>query len=569
MDNIAILQKGTLGNMYECAISRLIYKIAPQTHADAYIGAHGDWFAESEFAGKYLDTCVRTAITDPDNNRAQKALENARIVVRAIIENQRADGYIGGLCEGGEKRCFSVWNQAFTMIGLCSFAEAFPEDPLAAPAVEAARRIACYNASIFCSDRSILEGINNGSQHLSLLLGLVRLLRLTPDPEVRRFTEHIVDCIKSSDNNFFGFESILDLRSKKGIENFVILIGMLEYGELFGDDGALSACVRYWDELEKTQIRPNGNGTLHEVWTEGGNEPRFLGLGMNPDENCVAVGWIELSLALYYRLGDKKYIDAVERAVFNHLLGALSDDGSDFAYYQPNFGHRITKTDASMYKCCRYRGYSAVSILPYMIFHRRGESIETLLYSDARYDDGDIELIEHSEFPYGSEASLEITNKTHNVKALRLRVPAEARLDAKLVDCSVGTVGDGFIELALDELPGQFTLRLDFDVETKLMEAVIDGQKYVLGKHGCILLAAETDCPEPEPSDTLNQNTAAVSDYYFERLSALSVSPDAQPVPIRANDSRLAYRVGELVFKDFASAGRQQGKAFTVYVRCG
>lgn len=571
MNNIAAITKGPLGEMYERAIDNLIYKIDPQLHADAYKGIHIGGFAESEFAGKYIDTCVRIACTDNNRARAAKALENARVVIKSIVTHQRKDGYIGGLGEGCEKHGFSVWNQSFTMIGLCAFAESFPDDSLAPAAIESARRIAQYNAALFGSDRSILDGGNNGSQHLSLLLGLVRLARLAPEPDIMRFILHIVDCIKTSDNNFFKFNSILDLRSKKGIENFVILIGILEYGELFGDREALSACVKYWDELAASQIRPNGNGTLHEVWTEGGNEPRFLGLGVNPDENCVAVGWIELSLALYYRLGDKKYIDAVERSVFNHLLGALSNDGSDFAYYQPNFGHRITKTDESMYKCCRYRGYSAVSMLPYMVFIRRSDTIETLLYTNSDYEDDDIRLVMTSGYPYTESAAIDVINKTRKVRKIRIRVPDRIGLTVFHDGRSVGMNHNGFIDISLNELPCHIVLNLSFELKAKLIPVVIDGQKYFYGEYGNILLAAETDCPKPDiPSENTKSKEfkTAISDYYFDKLSSLSINSNAVLTFSGCDDCHISFMADELEFKDFASAGRREGRAFTVYVRC-
>ena len=58
-----LTKAGSLGKIYNSAIDALIWKIGPQAHADAYVGDHDGGFAESEFAGKYLDTCVRLATT--------------------------------------------------------------------------------------------------------------------------------------------------------------------------------------------------------------------------------------------------------------------------------------------------------------------------------------------------------------------------------------------------------------------------------------------------------------------------------------------------------------------------
>lgn len=102
ISNTNLTPAGSLGKIYNSAIDALIWKIGPQAHADAYVGDHDGGFAESEFAGKYLDTCVRLAATDPDPERAAKALQDAKTVVRSIIQNQREDGYIGGLISGGK-----------------------------------------------------------------------------------------------------------------------------------------------------------------------------------------------------------------------------------------------------------------------------------------------------------------------------------------------------------------------------------------------------------------------------------------------------------------------------------
>lgn len=562
---------GKLGNTYNSAINELIYGKNPQIHADAYTGEHDFGFAEIEFAGKYLDTCVRVAVTDKDEKRAEKAFQDAKIVVRSIIMNQREDGYIGGLRVGCEKEWFSVWNQAFTIIGLCSYREAFPRDTLSEAALEAARKSARYNASIFMNDTSIMNGGNNGSQHLALLLGLTRVYKLTKDERIHDFILHFVGCVESSDNNFFSFDSILDLRSKKGIENFVILIGMLEYGDLFDDLSALAACEKYWDELAKTQIRKNGNGTVHEVWTDGGNKPRLVGLDENPDENCVAVGWIELSLALYQRKGGKKYIDAVERSVFNHLLGALSEDGTDFAYYQPNFGRRITKTIDGYYQCCRYRGFSAVSLLPLLTFRRAGDTLESMLYTGCEYSDDDVKICEKSIYPYGNRAEIKVEKTGISLKTLRLRTPENAGMSVHIDGQDFTDIQDGYIVLDLKKLPEKFTIDVDFDIKPVLNLVDIDGKKFAYGEYGCLLLAEEFDCPDCTVDDGRDvENKKLVTGFYLDIVRNNSKIRLQRDEKLSETDSFELYRTdftaGDKRFTDFASAGREDGKAFTVFV---
>jgi DUF1680 family protein len=168
--------------------------------------------------------------------------------------------------------------------------------------------------------------------------------------------------------NFLEFDSILNLRSRKGIENFVILLGILKYAELTGDIQAVESVKKYWQELHDTQIRNTGNGTISELWSENGNAPAMLGVDQKASETCVAVGWIELSLSLFKITKDVKYINVIDKTLYNHILASISEDGDDFAYYQPNCGKKVRTTEAARYKCCRYRGFTLFTYMPDMLF---------------------------------------------------------------------------------------------------------------------------------------------------------------------------------------------------------
>ena len=84
------------------------------------------------------------------------------------------------------------------------------------------------------------------------------------------------------------------------------------------DEEIIDGACLYWEQLKNTQIRNTGGGTVYELWTENGNAPSFLPKNVKPNENCVTVGWIQMSLMLFYLRRDAKYLDAVETALFNH-----------------------------------------------------------------------------------------------------------------------------------------------------------------------------------------------------------------------------------------------------------
>ena len=457
-------------------------------HVKAYVGVHPQMYAESEFAGKYLDTCI----TFYKNTGDEAFLARAKEVVESILRNQRADGYMGGYEYGEEFGTFGVWNQAFTAYGLLSFYEVTGDER----ALASADAMITHTAKHFLTDvtADILAALNYGSQHITVLLVLPKLYRLTKKPLFAEFMEYIVTRIKGSDNNFYSFDSILSLRSKKGIENFIVLLGMLFREEAVGGEEALHACEKYWTELNETQIRETGNGTLSELWTEGGNIPTFLPDTVKPNETCVSVGWCELSASLFLRTGEAKYLDAIEKTLYNHLLGSFATDGKDFAYYQPNFGKRVTRTSENMYKCCRYRGFNAMSRLEDMLFSVDGDTVTPMLYTAATLEGDGLTIVEQTSYPYGDTVTFTLTSETARNLTLRLRIPAFASRFTLTVNGKeiCPDVKNAYVNLQLPvcNIPTNVTLCLH--TEPTLIPCTIDGATHLYLRYGDVLLVPDS-----------------------------------------------------------------------------
>ena len=475
---------GILYEYREKIIENLIYKIDADLHAETYTGNKGsDMYAEPEFTGKYLDLCMKI-YRDQKN---QRALENAKKVVDSIITNQRADGFLGCLPEGKENLNFGVWNQAFTLLGLTSYYLETGDKR----ALEAAHKSVSYTMDNFIEGRAdILEALNGGTQHISILYFICLLYKATKEEKYKEYILFIVETIKHSDLNFFQFEDILELRTRKGIENFVILLGILEYAEIFGDKEAVLAVEKYWQQVADTQIRNTGNGTIKEFWTEGGNGCMLLGTDIKANETCVAVGWIELSLALFYRKQDAKYLDAIDKTLYNHILASIAEDGSDFAYYQPNYGKKIKSKAAGLYKCCRYRGFTLFTYLDEMLYYEDENALIPMLYTSGCYRSKDTKVVLETDYPFESKIKLSvISNKD---KKLKLRVPKNCHVAEFIINgCPKNfEVIEKYITVELEkDCPIEVEMMLEYEMNTEY--GSIDGKDYRAFTYGCILLAAK------------------------------------------------------------------------------
>lgn len=533
----ARLTGGFLKEAYDKVRENFYHRIDPAVHARVYSGVHDVTYAEPEFTGKYLDLCARAWEEDGD----PEVLERARRVAENIVENQREDGHITSYERGKETEWFSFWNQSFTVYGLLRLYEVTGDEFYLTPA----RRATDFTVDFFTKEGapSLLDAINQGSQHISCFYSVAKCYALTGEKRYLDFLTWALETLEGTDMNLLSFRDMLKLRSKKGIEMLVVYLGVLLYGELSGDERATDAARRYWRQVTDTQIRNTGNGTVVEFWTEGGNRDRLMPTEEKPNETCVAVGYLELSLALFFKDGGAEYLDAIEKTLYNHMAGSISPDGRDFAYYQGNFGKKIFRKAEGLYQCCRYRGYTLFSYLPTFLVRDTGDTVTPILYTPFAYETEGFSMTLETDYPRGGEVCVTLKGAP---RTLLLRVPPSAT-EARL------TVGGRRVSLPVEEgylrIPfagGEETVSLSLTLPPVAHETEIDGAPYVSFTKGPLLLAEDT---------------------HFGGDPTLPL-PLAAPVAVEAKETLAKVKVGDRTLIDFASAGTfAEEDTYAVYLK--
>ena len=478
------LNDGVLFERTEKVRSNFYEKIDENIHAATYEGEHELKYAEPEFTGKFMDICARFYSREGD----ERALKKGMAVVESIKKNIRADGYLGMLGEGNELKMFSVWNHSFTLYGLTSMYFATHDGAIK----ELVIRAADWVLDTFTGEGhpDILDATNKGSQHISCLYPMLRAYEATGDARYLDFVGGVIDYCETTNMNLLSFDSILTLRSQKGIEMIVVYIAVLKYGLLTKNQRAIDAARRYFEEVRTTQIRNTGNGTIYESWTENGNAPRLMPTEEKPNETCVAVGITELAVALFHVFPEAKYLDVMEKTLFNHMCGSLERSGSDLAYYQGNYGRKIYRTAGGAYQCCRYRGFTLFTYLNDMLYYFDGETLIPMLYASSEWRFGRISCRQVTDYPREGEIGFEIvSDKAITVK---LRVPAWCRsysvaLNGERIDAKAD---EGYISLPL--CAGESRIKLCLEREVVVEKHEIEGKPYISVNYGPLLMAHDT-----------------------------------------------------------------------------
>lgn len=257
----------------------------------------------------------------------------------------------------------------------------------------------------------------------------------------------------------------------------------------------------------------------------------LLGLDIKANETCVAVGWIQLSLALFYLRQDTKYLDQIDKSLYNHMLASIAEDGSDFAYYQPNFGKKIKTKEVGLYKCCRYRGFTLFSYMDEMLYYEDEQSLIPMLYTSGCYQSEDVEVTMKTNYPF--EANISLTAIAHCNKMLKLRVPKNYTVVEIIVNGNQKNheIAEGYITIELQkDTPVQVELTLQ--PELYVEHGKIEEKEYVAFTYGCILLAAKN----------VDDNTYVKKD----NLCLKAGKPNS--------DTKMSFTISDISYCDYASA---------------
>ncbi len=549
MNGAKFLPDSLLGNRWEKNFRNLYQRQDPDVLAAAYSGEHPLSFAEPEFVGKYLDISAAFA----RSTGLQEPLRNAAKVVESILANQRADGYLGGLERGNEYEAFSVWNQAFTCFGLISYWKETGDSR----ALEAAEKCMDGVMAGFMREGGpmLLRSGNSGSQHLAILLPAARLYQATGVERFRRYGEWILEtCEQSPTHNILSNAKPLGFGSRKAIETLVFLLGVCEYGDATGDRRCLEAAKSYWAETAATHIDPTGGGSIAEEWGYFRNIPAMRPRDLKPNENCVGVGWMELSAFLYHATLDGKYFDAFERTLYNHLFGSQAPDGRDFAYYQGNYGRKSIATAAGMYSCCRFRGMSMMAHLPECSAFVQRDTLALPLYASfdqsVRIEGTQVTIQMRTGYPADGTIHIALRPERPLRMRLLLRVPGWSggfRLVRDRLQQTAEVVNG---HVVLEGEFGETDLELTLDMPLCRTHAMVDDLPSTQWQYGPLLLAIDSRYGTPICSTTIDAESKPVR----VRL------PAGTERPIVAFDAvgtvRGVQRAVRLV--DYASAGMSE-----------
>lgn len=213
---------------------------------------------------------------------------------------------------------------------------------------------------------------------------------------------------------------------------------MTDIAVLMKDDAYENAVNKLWHNMvEKKIYLTGGTGARHQGEAFGGNYelPNLTAY----NETCAAIGNVYWNHRLHCKTGMVKYLDVLERTLYNGLLSGLSLDGTHFFYPNPlesdskytfNQG-ALTRKEWFDCSCCPTNMIRFLPSLPGIIYSRSGDTLYVNLYAASKarvaLQNTVLSIEQETQYPWNGRVKINVSSTEDIPVVIKLRIPSWAR----------------------------------------------------------------------------------------------------------------------------------------------
>jgi DUF1680 family protein len=207
--------------------------------------------------------------------------------------------------------------------------------------------------------------------------------------------------------------------------------GMADVAAVTGDEKLRAAGKRIWDHLIASKLYITG-GIGASGSGEAFGQPYELPNLTAYNETCASVGMDFWNHRLFLLEGDAKYIDVMERTLYNGLVSGVSLDGKTFFYPNPlESNGQHARQEWFGVACCPGNITRFMPSVPGYLYATRGDSLYVNLFAagTATVDlpGGALQISQQTQYPWDGAVKMTVTPATAREFAINVRIPGWAR----------------------------------------------------------------------------------------------------------------------------------------------
>lgn len=215
--------------------------------------------------------------------------------------------------------------------------------------------------------------------------------------------------------------------------------GMTDIAALYNDSAYSAAVDKIWDNIvSKKMYLTGGIGSRHDGEAFGDNYelPNLTAY----NETCAAIANVYWNYRMFLLHGDSKYIDVLERSLYNGVISGVGLDGKSFFYPNPlecdmhygfNRGETLTRQPWFDCSCCPSNLCRFMPSVPGYIYAQTDDKAYVNLFIQSQTElalaGQKLSLSQQTGYPWNSDVKITVSPERETSFSLCIRIPGWAR----------------------------------------------------------------------------------------------------------------------------------------------
>ncbi len=298
--------------------------------------------------------------------------------------------------------------------------------------------VALKNADLLCEVFGP-DGCQSPSGHQEIEIGLPRLYRVSSSEKYLHLAEYLIDLRgRPETHKLYGLyhqdhKPVAEQDEAVGhaVRAGYMYSGMADIAMATENEDYVKILDRLWKDVVSTKIYITG-GVGAQRKGEAYGQAYALGNKTAYCETCAAIANAMWNQRMFLIHGDAKYVDVVERVIYNGFLSGISLKGDRFFYTNPlasDGGHERSAWFGT--PCCPTNIVRFLPSLAGYTYAWKGDSLYVNLFGGSMVEtviDGKkVCLIQETDYPWDGDIRMRIELDEAQELAIRIRIPGWAR----------------------------------------------------------------------------------------------------------------------------------------------